>query len=535
MKNNTTQFTQFSLHPELISALHNLEIITPTEIQEKALPVLLSPEKKDFHGQAQTGTGKTLAFGLPLLHHIEVKNPRTQALIIAPTRELAVQIYQSLLPLAKARQISIAPIYGGISIERQLQDLKKGIQVVIGTPGRLNDHLRRKSLLLSSVKTIVLDEADIMLDMGFKQEVDEILRFAPTDRSIWLFSATVKSGIHELMKTHMKTPISVRISQKNVANANTKQFYCPVSRQDRFKALCRFIASNPSFYGFIFCQTKIETSELAEKLAARGYSVNALHGDMSQINRNRVIKDFKQQKFSILVATDVAARGIDVPDITHVINYQLPEDHESYVHRIGRTGRAGKEGMAITFISQREKSIVKQLEKRFNVTINHIEIPSLDVIYDHQLNQAHHYIESLSNQEEHKNNPYKHKLHAFMAHYSAEQLNKAMLALLEDKFFKAIDTTEIKVESERSNNSSNLPDGMTELMLNIGTLDGIDKSDIARQLMRENILDKKYLGKIRVIKKRSFIKIPSDKASDVIVALKKVNVKGRKVFASIVQ
>ncbi|MGE0206452.1 MAG: DEAD/DEAH box helicase [Candidatus Babeliales bacterium] len=524
-------FKTFNLHPDLIATLETLGITTPTEIQTQTLPILLS-QNKDFHGQAQTGTGKTLAFGLPLLSNIKADNKKTQALVVAPTRELVVQIFQSLQPLAQARGISIAAIYGGVSIENQFRDLKKGVQVVIGTPGRLNDHLKRKSLSLSTIQTLVLDEADIMLDMGFREEIDEILQFTPQDRNIWLFSATVKSGISELMKTHMKDPASVRASQKNVGNSNTKQYFCTVPKKYRFEALLRFITNTPSFYGFIFCQTKIETAELAEKLAAKGLSSNALHGDMNQANRNRVIKDFKNKKFSVLVATDVAARGIDVADITHVINYQLPEDHESYVHRVGRTGRAGKEGTAITLINPREVHTIKTLQKRFGVAIEAIEVPSVEAMYDRQIQEAHSFVESMQSTTTKKS--HLEKLQALLKNYSTAQINTVILSLLDEKFFKNIDDTPVNFSAavEVDNRYHNADVG--EIMINVGSQDGIQTQDILHYLLQDKSLNKRNIGKIRVIKKRSFVKIPHEKVNDIITALKGKTIRGRRVYIAAV-
>ena len=350
-------FKDLNLSPESQQTLEKLGFTEPTEIQAKAIPLLLS-KPMDFHGQAQTGTGKTLAFGLPLLQRIDAQDRSTQALVVAPTRELALQICDSLKPFAQAAQISIVTIYGGSPMEEQVRALKRGVQVVIGTPGRLNDHLRRKTLNIGAIKTLVLDEADIMLDMGFREEVEEILKHAPENREIWLFSATVKSGISDLISGYMRDTQTVKVAKKTADAATVKQFYCSVPIRQRLPALQRFIESAPDFYGFVFCQTKILTSEIAEQLIRAGYNVGALHGDLSQAQRNLVIKRFKNKEISIVIATDVAARGIDIANLTYVVNYSLPEDLESYVHRIGRTGRAGKTGVAISFIGRSESRTV---------------------------------------------------------------------------------------------------------------------------------------------------------------------------------
>ncbi len=432
------KFTDFPLDQGLIKALDQLNYTEPTEIQARALPSLLTTEKVDFHGQAQTGTGKTLAFGLPLLQNTDKTKTGVQALVVAPTRELAVQIYQSLNALAHYKNVQVVPVYGGVPFDRQFRDLRNA-DIVIGTPGRLNDHLRRKTLVLSNLKTIVLDEADIMLDMGFKQEIDEILNFAPNNRNIWLFSATVKPGINDLLKTHMKNPISVSASKSQVANANTKQFYCVAAVRNRLEALCRFIDTSEQFYGFIFCQTKIVTSELAERLAARGYRVNALHGDMNQARRNQVIKGFKNKEFTILVATDVAARGIDVPDITHVINYGLPDDQESYIHRIGRTGRAGKQGVAITLVDQRQVYRIRWFEKKYQVSIGLIEVPKFEDIVQQRIKEATEHLNKATQQvSSNTNEAHVQALRSLISSYSQQELSNVLIMILIDKFFKHI-------------------------------------------------------------------------------------------------
>ena len=519
-------FNDFPLHSKIISALKSQNITEPTEIQEKSLSVLLETGSNDFHGQAQTGTGKTLAFGIPLVHHIDTKNKKTQALVVGPTRGLVEQIYQSLKLVAEPLGISITTIYGGVSIDRQLRDLKKGVQIIIGTPGRLNDHLRRKTLRLDTIETIVLDEADIMLDMGFKEEVDEILTHAPKKRAIWLFSATVKPGIKQIMKSHMHNPVHVSTSKQNITTPKTKQYVCIISSAARFEALCRFIANAPDFYGFLFCQTRIQTSEIAEKLIARGYKANALHGDMSQMNRTRVIGDFKKRKFNILVATDVAARGIDVPDATHVINYQFPEDQESYVHRIGRTGRAGREGTAITLITARDARSLKEVARKFKLTIQPIEPPSVDAIIQQQIQKAHNYI-SGTMQSTAKDKPYAEKLQQTIQQFSPEQLNHAIVALLTDKFFSSIDTNELPKYKDHQGYRQDQGQ-FTELFINLGSQDGLTRKDILNNLMAIQTLKSNQIAKVRVIKKRSFILIPSNQADALIPQISQQQIKGRR-------
>jgi ATP-dependent RNA helicase DeaD len=522
-------FNDFPLHSKIISALKNQGITNPTEIQEKSLSILLENKNTDFHGQAQTGTGKTLAFGIPLVQSIDTKNKKTQALVVGPTRELVEQIYQSLKLVAEPLGISITTIYGGVSIERQLSELKRGVQIVVGTPGRLNDHLRRNTLKLDTIETVVLDEADIMLDMGFKEEVDEILTYAPKERAIWLFSATVKPGIKQIMKSHMSNPVHVSTSDQNITTPKTKQYVCTISSAARFEALCRFIASAPDFYGFLFCQTKIQTSEIAEKLIARGYKANALHGDMSQMNRNRVIRDFKNKRFNILVATDVAARGIDVADISHVINYQFPEDQESYVHRIGRTGRAGKEGTAITLITSRDARNLQEVARKFKLDIKPIEPPTVDAIIQQQVKKTQAFITQTIQEQKINDKPYVAQVQNMIQQFSAEELNSAMVSLLEDKFFNSIDTKELPKHKEQSGNQRGHAHGQfTELFINLGSQDGLTKKDIMSTLTANRTLKASQIAKVRVIKKRSFILIPSNQADTLIPHLAQQPIRGKR-------
>ncbi len=526
-------FRNLSLAPNIAKALETLGFEKPTEIQSKAIPLLLTGKKVDFHGQAQTGTGKTLAFGIPLIQTIDETNKTTQALIVAPTRELVVQICQSLKSVAQFTSISIEAIYGGVSMDEQIRNLRKGVHIVVGTPGRLNDHLRRKTLNLSGLKTLVLDEADIMLDMGFKEEVDEILKFASNDRQIWLFSATVKAGIHDIMHQHMKNPISVRVSQQNVGTSNTKQFFAVVPMKDRVAGLSRFIDSVPEFYGFIFCQTKLLTAEVAEHLMRRGYKANALHGDMSQVQRNRVIKRFKQKEFTILVATDVAARGIDVADLTHVINYSLPDDQESYVHRIGRTGRAGKEGVAITFVNQSEVRHVASLQRKFKVTINPLEVPTAETIAHVRITQASDFLKTAINPE-HKSSYYA-QLIDLVQKYSHHELANAITSFLDEKFLKYLhNDNEIAFSSaaqalQRNNNNSDVQ----EIYLNVGTDDGLEKQDIIAFLTKQGGIQENQCEKIKVIKRRTFIVVPAEMVYSIKSALNGQSLGGRKVRVDI--
>lgn len=542
-------FKDIALKPELRKALDELGFTKPTEIQAKAIPQLLEAKNIDFHGQAQTGTGKTLAFGLPLLNSIDPASKKVQALIVAPTRELVVQICESLEKVSKYMGISITPIYGGMSMQDQLRILKRGVHIVVGTPGRLNDHLRRKTLDLSHLKTLVLDEADIMLEMGFKEEIDEILSSAPKERNIWLFSATIKSGIEAIKRSHMKNPISVSVSKSEVGNKQVSQYYSLVPTRNRLAAVARFIDKAPDFYGLIFCPTKMLTGEVAEILLKRGYKVGALHGDMNQAARNKVIKRFKDKQIQVLVATDVAARGIDVADLTHVINYGIPLDQESYVHRIGRTGRAGKEGIAITFINPSEVGRIKRLEQRFNFKINPIQVPTFEDIASVRLNDAAEYMALASHKEKHTGE-FIDKLRALVAEYDHPALVNVVVNSLYDLFFKHIKEADAQLASSSTSSyegeshggrsrgdrsrggdkqGSWLEAGHEELLLTVGHEDGIEKPDMMAFLEKHANLKGKQVGKIKLMKRQTFISVPSSEVSRVIKDLDRKKLAGREV------
>lgn len=526
-------FKELPLAKPLLQILDDLGFSEPTDIQKKALPVLLESPKIDFHGQAQTGTGKTLAFGLPLLHRIDVSKNVPQALIVAPTRELAVQIKESIAPFAKAMGIRLEAIYGGVSMEAQTQGLKRGCHVVVGTPGRLNDHLRRGTLKINTVRTLVLDEADIMLDMGFKEEVDEILTYAPKDREIWLFSATVKSGIATIMKTHMSNPVSVKVAKKLTGVPLTKQYFCVVPTRTRLQVLSRFIECATDFYGFIFCQTKILTSEVAEKLIKLGYNVGALHGDMSQVQRNLVIKKFKNKEITILVATDVAARGIDVANLTHVINFSLPEDHESYIHRVGRTGRAGKDGIAITLLSKTELRALQYIQQKFQISIDPIDVPDRDTIVKARLEETSRYIAKIS---EHvvpdTLSSADQQLEKLVSELSPDEQRVVLVRVLHDKFLSSLGHDDVNFTPS---SKVMMPDDLQELFMNVGTDDGVTRDQILSCLTATGLVQADQIQKIRVINRRTFIQLPAECTAPLINALRGAVLGGRKVRASVIE
>lgn len=521
-----SSFKDLKLSQEILAALDELSFIEPTEIQKKAIPLLVSSDSIDFHGQAQTGTGKTLAFGIPLLQKVDKALKAPQGLIVAPTRELAVQIYESLYKIASKIGVSVTVVYGGASIEEQIRALKKGPHIVVGTPGRINDHFRKGTLVGRSIKTLVLDEADIMLEMGFKEDIEEVMKYLPKDRQIWLFSATVKPGIADIMKKHMKEPVSVRVTSTVVGNEKTKQYYCIVPFRARLQALTRFIQGATDFYGFIFCQTKVLAGEVSEQLLKRGYNVAALHGDLSQAQRNAVVKKFKNGDISIVVATDVAARGIDIPNISHVINYSVPEDLESYIHRVGRTGRAGKEGVAITFVNKTEQRVIHHIERKFGGTIRPLDVPSHEVVVEQRLGQLMAYKDAIKTTKIQESD----RIMAHIKDMSEKDLRELASHLLFDKFLGTLDLEEIPythVEPEYREQQ------YQEIFINAGSEDGVTQESVRRYLMQTPVIKPEQIITIRVIKHRSFVKLSSDCSPDLVSSLRGHSLDGRKVEARV--
>ncbi len=376
-----TTFSELGLKPELATAVAELGFENPTPIQEQAIPALLQ-NPSDLVGLARTGTGKTAAFGLPLLHFIDPDMKFPQALVLCPTRELCIQISNDLKTFAKhLRGVSILPVYGGSSISMQIKELRRGIQVIVGTPGRLNDMIERGALKLGEVQTVVLDEADEMLNMGFREAIDTILAETPKEKKTWLFSATMPDGVARIARSYMHDPITLSI--KGVAQGESKidHFYCVVHARDRYTALRRIIDAHPDIYGIVFCRTKMETQEVADHLIRDGYTADAIHGDLSQQQRDHVMKRFRSRTLQMLVATDVAARGIDVDDVTHVLHYQLPDEPESYTHRSGRTGRAGKDGVSILFMHAKETGRLRVIERIIGKKLIYLPVPAgVDVV-----------------------------------------------------------------------------------------------------------------------------------------------------------
>lgn len=383
--NEMKTFAELGVEPKLLQAIQEMGFELPMPIQEMVIPHLLNKEG-DVVGLAQTGTGKTAAFGLPVLQRIDVDREVPQALIIAPTRELCLQIAGDLADFAKYIEgLRILPVYGGSSIESQIKALRRGVQVIVATPGRLIDLINRKVVDLHDVHTVILDEADEMLNMGFLDDIKEILTHVPVERKMLMFSATMPKEIAEIAKNFMHDPVEFVAGQRNEGAKNVRHIYYMVKAHDKYLALKRVADNNPDIYGIIFCRTRKETQEVADKLIADGYNADCLHGDLSQAQRDMAMRKFRDHVTQLLVATDVAARGLDVDDLTHVINYGLPEDTAVYTHRSGRTGRAGKTGVSVAIIHSREKGRLREIEKKIGKEFEYRKVPTPEHIIEKQL------------------------------------------------------------------------------------------------------------------------------------------------------
>ncbi len=375
-------FDEFGLSENMLMALRKKGFEEPSPIQQKIIPFLLTA-KRDVLAQAQTGTGKTAAFGVPVIEQLDAHVRHVKAVVLVPTRELAIQVSEELNSLKGAKKLQIAPVYGGQAMDLQLRRLRQGIDIVVGTPGRTLDHLKRGSLVIDNISFMILDEADEMLNMGFIEDIETILKFAPAQRQTLLFSATMPAQVLSIAKRYMAKDYEIiSDEQKQQTTSLTDQIYFEVHEQDKLEALCRIIDMETDFYGLIFCRTRTETDDVAARLAARGYDVGSIHGDISQAQREKIMRSFKEREISVLVATDVAARGIDVSALTHVVNFDLPQDPESYIHRIGRTGRAGKEGTAITFVTPRESRALSFIKKVSGAPIRKGSIPRVSQIIE---------------------------------------------------------------------------------------------------------------------------------------------------------
>ncbi len=467
-------FEQFGLDSRLQQAIADLGFQTPTPIQQQTLSNLIG-NKTDVVGLAQTGTGKTAAFGLPMLNNIEVEKRTIQGLVLSPTRELGVQIAKDLENYSKyLKGFKVVAVYGGTSIEKQIRDIKSGCHVVVATPGRLVDLIERKAIDLKQVEIVVLDEADEMLNMGFKEDLDLILDETPKTKNTWLFSATMPREVSQISKNYMHQPIELSVGKKNEGAENIEHVYYVVQGRNRYLALKRVVDFNPDIFGIIFCRTKAETQEVADALIKDGYSADALHGDLSQSQRDFVMKRFRSRMLQMLVATDVAARGIDVNDITHVINYNLPEETENYTHRSGRTARAGKKGQSIAIVTSKDTYRIKDIERIINRKFVKGSIPTGVQVCERQLFNLVHKLHNVSVNEK-EIESYLPKIMDELADLSKEEIIKRFVSEEFNRFLEYYQNSpDLEENSSRGENNNRT----SRFFINLGEMDGLNRQSL---------------------------------------------------------
>jgi len=513
-----TSFMEFALTKKVQQAIDEMGFEEPSPIQTACIPLILS--RKDVMGQAQTGTGKTAAFGIPI---VELATPQrhVQSLILLPTRELAIQVAGEIRKIALYTRVRTLPIYGGQSIVHQIRALQQGVQVVIGTPGRVLDHLRRGTLKLDHVNTVVLDEADEMLDMGFIEDIEAILKETLPERQTLLFSATIPHEVKRLASRYMRNPELVSVNKGEMTVPLTDQVYYKVLERSKLESLCRVVDSEEVALGIIFCRTKRGVDELTEALLSRGYLVDGLHGDLSQAQRDRVMKRFRGGEIELLVATDVAARGIDVGNITHVINYDIPQDPESYVHRIGRTGRAGKHGLAITMVTPREFKLLKQIERETKVVLLSRDVPSLADVAERQTEMWRERLRE-----------------AVMAGGLGQY--RVMLGELIDEFdsvdlaaaaMKLATAGDIKEPDQEHYDFGDTggAQGMVRFFVNVGRTARLSPSDLSRMISEEAGIPRQAIGKVDLFEKFAFVEIQEESAPFAFEALRQSRVNGMRL------
>ncbi len=521
-------FATLGLSASILEVLAQLGFEKPTPVQEKAIPMLLNQNPTDFIGLAQTGTGKTAAFGLPIIDLIDTDNRATQALILAPTRELAQQTAKQLVDFSRNnKKLNIEVVYGGAAIVNQIKALRNPTQIVVATPGRLMDLINRKAIKLDDVKYVVLDEADEMLNMGFKEAIDEILEYTPEERVTWLFSATMPNDIRKIVKKYMDNPLEVSINASEKSNKDISHKYVITKASNRIPALRRFMDMQPEMRGVLFCRTKRETQEIADTLSNQGYGVEALHGDLSQGQRDAVMKRFKTRSMQLLIATDVAARGIDVNDLTHVLHHTLPDQLESYTHRSGRTGRAGNKGISLAFINARETRKISELERRINVKFEKIEVPSVEKLKSSRISSWAHLI--INTKVDDQADEIMVSLKDQFDHLSKEDILKRLITTQLDHLM--VQGGEEANLNETSGGSPERRDRgrFNRYFINIGSIDGMTKADVIHLISDVSGIDRKFFGDLDMQKNCSYFDIDKDNDANLSKSFKDEQIEGRSI------
>ncbi|MES2110780.1 MAG: DEAD/DEAH box helicase [Bacteroidota bacterium] len=534
-------FINLGIRHDIVNAISELGFENPTPIQEQSIPVLLTGSN-DFVGLAQTGTGKTAAFGLPLLELLDFEENFPQALILCPTRELCLQITNDIKNYSKKMSnVNVVAVYGGASISDQLRQIKRGVQIVVATPGRMLDIINRKAIDFSQVKFVVLDEADEMLNMGFQEDIDNILSTTPDEKKTWLFSATMPAEVRRIAKKYMTDPFELTMGTKNTGNENIEHEYYVVRARDKYAAFKRIVDFNPDIFGIVFCRTKIETQDIAEALIKDGYNADSLHGDLSQQQRDKVMKRYRERSLQLLIATDVAARGIDVNDVTHVINYSLPDEIENYTHRSGRTARAGKTGVSIAIINAKELGKIRQIERVIGKKFNKADIPTGFDVCEKQLFSIVHKIHNVEVNEQ-QIDQYLPRIMEEFKDMSKEDFIKRFASIefniFLDYYKNAPDLNAPADEGRRleqrdgerpSSRNSGGKSEYTRLFINLGSVDEFNRGDLLGYICNQSKISGRVIGKIDVKGVYSFFEVPHAEVDKVTAGFNGAEFKGRPV------
>ena len=525
-------FKELGLSEAIVSSLTELGYENPTPIQEISIPQILK-SKDDLKAFAQTGTGKTAAFSLPIMEQLDLKSKDVQAIILSPTRELAIQIARNIEEFAKnISNLNVVAVYGGANIEDQIRGIKRGAQIIVGTPGRTVDLIKRKRLNLKNIQWLVLDEADEMLNMGFKDELDQILEATPNSKQTLLFSATFPKEVEAIARNYMNNTVEISAGKKNIGAENVSHEYYLVSDRNRYPALKRIADINPDIYSIVFCRTRRETKDIADKLISDGYNADALHGDLSQAQRDMVMQKFRNKTLQILVATDVAARGLDVTDLTHVINYKLPDQPENYTHRSGRTGRAGKNGISIALITNKEKGKLRPIERKINKQFEQKQVPNGKEICEKQLYSLIDKVHDIDiNEKEIKD--YLPSIYQKLDGLDREELIKRFVSLEFNQFLSYYENSHDLNGDDSKNRSRSTDDSFTRFYINLGKMDHINPAKLMG-IINENLRKRDIeIGQIEILKSFSFFEIDKNFRDEVLEKFNGVEFGGRKIIVEV--
>ena len=524
-------FEKFGIRKELVKAITELGFEKLTPIQEKSISVL-KEGRQNFIGMAQTGTGKTAAFGLPLIGLVDAGSRTIQGLILAPTRELCVQIAKDLENYCKyLREVKITAVYGGASIRDQISSIKRGAHIVVATPGRLTDLIRRKKINISTVRYVVLDEADEMLNMGFQEELNAILEFTPADKLTWLFAATMPRGMRAITSKYLSDPYEITIGVKNSAADNINHIYYMVHERDRYKALKRIVDANPDIFAIVFCRTKLETQRIAERLINDGYNADSLHGDLSQAMRDKVMNHYRDRSLQLLVATDVAARGIDVNDVSHVINYRLPDEIELYTHRSGRTARAGKSGITVSIANTKDMGKIRQIERQINRKLVYTKVPGGVAVCEAQFMSFMKKIQKVEIDSK-EISKYLPAMNNELKDIDKDELIKRIVSLEFNRFIEYYREEEnLNIDFKKKDHTGTKGSGKKEnsMFINLGSMDGFNTDSMQNYLVEMTGLPAKVFERINVKKAYSFIDIKGPHMPDVLDSFENEIYKGRRI------